>query len=178
MGGLFASRLARRYPQQFSRLVLVSSNPCFVQKPDWSCAVKREVFDEFAISLIENWQLTIKRFIGLQLHGISHAREMIRQVTRLLVQGGQPHVEALRMGLDLLLQHDARSELAEMEQPVLAILGARDKLVPRCLAQQIPLINSKIRVECLAQSAHAPFVSHAESITNLLREFIKPTPSG
>jgi pimeloyl-[acyl-carrier protein] methyl ester esterase len=177
MGGLFAIRLASKYPQKFKNLVLVSSNPCFVQKTNWQCAVEREIFDEFALSLIDDWQATIKRFIGLQLHGISNARELIRQVSGLLVKGGRPEIDALSMGLDLLLKHDARAELAGIAQPVLTILGARDKLVPKCLADQIPLINPQIRVECLAQSAHAPFISHAESVVNLLREFIKSPSS-
>lgn len=173
MGGLFAINLARRFPQRFPSLTLACCNPCFVQQPDWPCAVEHEVFDEFSQSLIDGWQSTIKRFVGLQLHGSENARELIRQITALLVNGGSPHPDALRMGLQTLLCHDARSELAEISQPVLSILGRRDMLVPKSLAQQLQLINPQIRVECLAQSAHAPFVSHTESVSELLREFIK-----
>lgn len=177
MGGLFAINLARKFPRRFPSLTLACCNPCFVQQADWFCAVEHEVFDEFSRSLIGNWQSTIKRFVGLQLHGSENARELIRQITALLVNGGSPHPDALRMGLQTLLHYDARNELARLSQPVLSILGRRDMLVPESLAQQLQLINPEIRVECLAQSAHAPFVSHTESVSGLLREFIKSSPA-
>lgn len=177
MGGLFAIGLANRFPLRFPRLSLVCCNPCFVQQADWACAVERLVFDEFSQSLIDNWQVTIKRFVGLQLHGSAQARELIRKITALLIQGGSPNPDALRWGLELLLHHDARAELATLKQPILSILGQRDTLVPNCQQQYLPLINPQIRVECLAHSAHAPFVSHTETVSELLREFIKSSPT-
>ncbi len=156
MGGLVALQLVKRWPGKFKRLLWLTCNPCFVQRPGWVCAVERSIFEEFAQSLSNDWQATIKRFIGLQLHGLPHARYLIRQITSLLVQGGQPDVSALKNGLDFLLECDARTDLVDLEIPVMAILGSQDKLVPSCLAQEIPLINPRIRVECLAQSAHAP----------------------
>ncbi len=178
MGGLLAQQLALRWPEKFNKLVLFSCNPCFVQKPGWTCGVERSVFEEFARSLNKDWRATIQRFIGLQLHGLPQARDLIRQVTALLLRGGQPTRLALDFGLELLLEYDARADLGALNIPVMAILGARDKLVPPCLEQEIPLINPRIRVECLAQSAHAPFVSHAESVAELLRGFIKPPSTG
>ncbi len=172
MGGLLASRLVKSYPHQFKKLILLSSNSCFVQKSGWVCAVERAVFDEFSRSLLKDWRATIRRFIGLQLTGVANARELIRQVADLLEQGGEPDPAAMSAGLDLLLTHDARTELEALELPILAILGARDKLVPKCMAREFPLINPRIRVELLAQSAHAPFVSHAEIVADLIREFI------
>ena len=173
LGGLYAIRLAGLYPQQFKKLVLVANNPCFVQRADWPCAVEQQVFDEFSSDLMVDWQATMRRFIGLQIHGMENARQMIRRISDLLVRGGAPQPQSLALGLDLLLNHDARAELASIKQPVMTILGRRDKLVPACVAEQIPLINPEIRVECLARSAHAPFISHAEPVAELLREFIE-----
>ncbi len=175
MGGLYAINLAKKHPQKFPRLILSNCNPCFVQKPGWPCAVAAAVFNEFSQSLIENWSATIKRFMGLQMHGVEQARDLIRQISALLISGGEPDPDALRQGLELLLRLDARSTLVALPQPVLSILGERDRLAPKCLAQQLALINPQIRVECLAQSAHAPFVSHPVLFSELLREFIKPS---
>lgn len=178
MGGLYATRLAHCFPQQFKRLVLVSNNPSFVKRQDWSCAVDKSVFDDFSQDLINDWQSTIRRFVGLQLHGADNARVLIRQITELLVTGGKPDEQALRSGLKLLLEHDARAELKQLNQPVLVVLGERDALVPFSLARQLHRTNPRIRVECLAQSAHVPFVSHPEAFVDLLREFIESTPAG
>jgi len=173
LGGLYALRLAKRYPQKFSKLILVSCNPCFVQRKDWATAVDASVFNEFSSSLIKDWQSTIRRFLGLQMHGTSEARSLIRQISQLLVKGGEPDPQAMQSGLDLLLKYDARQELKDVGIPLMEVLGQRDTLVPVKLAEQLALINPAIRVECLARSAHAPFLSHSDLFADLIREFIK-----
>lgn len=178
MGGLYAIELAHRFPGRFDRLVLVSSNPCFVARQDWLSAMPEGVFNEFANSLIDDWQVTIRRFIGLQVHGMPDAREMIREVSRLIVAGGAPAVRTLQFGLDLLLTSDLRSQLASLHLPVMAVLGRRDKLVPASLADELPRVSPEIRVECLHRSAHTPFLSHRQSFLELLNEFVESTPSG
>jgi len=174
MGGLYALRLSRLYPQRFKKLMLLSCNPCFVQRPDWLTAVDASVFNEFSSDLGADWRATIRRFLGLQVRGSGQARQLIRQISELLMQGGAPNPEAMRFGLELLLKHDARNELAELEVPVMSILGQNDTLVPVELAQQLHLVNHLIRVECLARSAHAPFLSHTDKVADLISEFIKP----
>lgn len=178
MGGLYALQLVHRYPDKFSKLILVSSNPCFVQREDWLTAVAESVFTEFSAELVANWQTTIKRFLGLQMFGVDSARSLIRQISALLLSGGEPDPDAMKAGLDLLVSMDARNILADIHVPVMAVLGQRDKLVPVQLAQQLPLINPSIRVECLARSAHAPFLSHSHLFAELIREFVKPTTTG
>mgnify|MGYP002640928165 FL=1 len=178
LGGLYALHLVSRYPQKFKKLILVSCNPCFVQRENWSTAVQASVFAEFSASLEDNWQATIRRFLGLQMLGVDSARSLIRQISELLLNGGEPDPSAMKFGLDLLLSHDARTVLQEIEVPVLEILGQRDTLVPVRLAAQLPLINPAIRVECLARSAHAPFLSHSDLFAELIREFVKPTTTG
>ena len=173
LGGLYAQRLVNRYPQKFNKLMLVSCNPCFVQRENWMTAVEASIFTEFAASLMENWQATIRRFIGLQMFGVEQARSLIRQITELLMEGGAPNPEAMSFGLDLLLKLDARQDLQKIEIPLLHVLGQRDVLVPSSLAEQLPLINPAIRVECVARSAHAPFLSHSDLFADLIREFVK-----
>lgn len=178
LGGMYALRLVNRYPQKFRKLVLVSCNPCFVQRENWRTAVDASVFTEFSASLVNNWKATIKRFLGLQMFGVKEARLLIREISGLLAKGGEPDPQAMQFGLDLLMQLDARYELAEVNVPVMEVLGQRDTLVPASLADQISLINPAIRVECLARSAHAPFLSHKDLFADLISEFAKPTSTG
>ncbi len=178
LGGLYALRLIRRYPQKFNKLMLVACNPCFVQRENWKAAVDESVFAEFSVSLIENWSVTIRRFLGLQMHGVDQARNLIRQISELLVQGGVPDPVAMQFGLDLLLKVDARSELKDIDVPVMEVLGCRDTLVPVQLVEQLHLINPAIRVECVARSAHTPFLSHRDLFAGLIREFVKPPTAG
>jgi pimeloyl-[acyl-carrier protein] methyl ester esterase len=173
MGGLYALELLRRFPQKYAGLVLIASNPCFVQREDWSAAMSAEVFTDFADDLIGDWRATMRRFIGLQLHGVEGARDLIRQVSQLVASGGEPRPGVLQQGLDRLIGFDVRTALTEIQVPVMAILGRRDKLVPVGLAQELSALNPAIRVECLARSAHAPFLSHPEEFIRLIDEFTK-----
>jgi len=178
LGGLYAQALAARYPERFHRLMLLNYNPCFVQRDDWSCAVPSQVFEDFSASLANGWSATIQRFLGLQMHGVARAREQVRKMTKLLIEGGEPQPGVLQFGLDLLLRRDARAELASLSLPAMLLLGERDTLVPACVGAQIHRLNPSIRVECVARSAHAPFLSHSETVIDLIREFAQPSPSG
>ncbi|MBC8209818.1 MAG: pimeloyl-ACP methyl ester esterase BioH [Gammaproteobacteria bacterium] len=174
MGGLYALRLSTLYPERFKKLMLLSCNPCFVQRKNWLTAVEAAVFSEFSKQLEGDFRATIRRFLGLQVRGSAQARQLIRKIAELLMQGGVPSSEAMKFGLELLLRHDAREELAAQEVPVLAILGQHDTLVPVTLAPQLHRVNPSIRVECLAHAAHAPFLSHTDKVADLISEFIKP----
>ncbi len=174
LGGLYALRLAHRYPERFHRLILMNSNPCFVQRENWHCAVDAEVFRQFGESLGAGWQATVRRFLGLQMQGIEQARQRVRELTALLEKGGEPDPQALDFGLQCLLEQDLRSHLGELSQPVLCLLGERDTLVPACVGEQIHRISEAIGVECVARSAHAPFLSHRDTVVRLIREFAQP----
>lgn len=168
MGGLYAAELAQQYPDQFSQLTLVCCNPCFVRQSDWDCAVDEAVFDAFGEELNRGWKSTVKRFLALQMHGNDNARQLIRELMTRLESAGEPDVEALLFGLELLKQNDSRSLLASLDLPIKMILGGRDVLVPHSLAKEIVHINPQIQVESLASAAHAPFLSHTEQFLTML----------
>ncbi len=181
MGGLYALALAERYPRRFPGLMLVASNPCFVQRADWACAVDPQLFDAFAAELIEDWQATIRRFIGLQLQGDRGQRALIRQVTQALQEGGAPQPQALRAGLELLKQRDARDSmkrLAGQGYPLSVLLGGLDRLVPPCLAAELTGLAPTIGVECWPRSAHAPFLSDTDAFAAWIRRSAESAPPG
>ena len=168
MGGLYAVEMVRQSPGQFSRLVLVCCNPCFVRQNDWQCAVDWQVFDAFNQDLQRGWRNAIKRFLSLQMHGSDNARQLIRNLMERLQLGGEPNPEALQFGLDLLKQTDSRELLVALKLPIKLILGERDQLVPGSLAKEIIKVNPKIQVESLATAAHAPFLSHTAQFLAML----------
>lgn len=168
MGGLYATEIARQNPDRFDRLILVCSNPCFVRRNDWSSAVDESVFDAFALSLERGWTNTIKHFLSLQMLGNADGRHLVRELMAKLKHTGEPELAALDFGLNLLKTADTRSVLSSMEMPVEMIFGNRDALVPISVAKEISKVNSKIRVESLADAAHAPFLSHTAQIAAMI----------
>lgn len=168
LGGLYAIELAARYPAQFSDLTLIACNPCFVRRPGWDCALESAVFDGFYADLVQDRERTLRRFLALQMQGEAAARELTRSLLRHIATSDLADIDALRFGLDLLKNHDARTALQGLQQPVRVILGERDLLVPIELGRQIRELDVEIQVESLAGAAHVPFVSHPAEVAALI----------
>jgi pimeloyl-[acyl-carrier protein] methyl ester esterase len=171
-GGQVALRWARLAPQQVQRLVLVASTPCFVEREDWVFGMEQANLRQFAEDLERNPAVALRRFLALQVHGSEWERELLAGLRSRLFSRGEPDVNALRGGLEILGDADLRAELPTIRQPVLAIAGERDRLVPPeasfYLAQTLP----DARVEEIAGAAHVPFLSHPEFFVRRVTDFL------
>jgi len=174
LGGKVALRWAQLHPAQVEKLVLVASTPCFVQRDDWSCAMAGGVLQEFGHALTQHFQLTLQRFLALQMRGSEAERAVLLELRARMFSRGEPDVASLHGGLQILCDTDLRAMLPQLTQAALVIAGERDSLIPAAasayLAQQLP----DARLVSIAGAAHAPFLSHAdifvEQITSFLHE--------
>lgn len=171
LGGLAVLRLAKYYPERVAGLFMVASTPCFVRKPDWQAAVEQDVFRQFAESLERDVDTTIKRFLALQVKGSDAAMKTVRCLQQSLKQRGQPSMEALRLGLEILACADIRAELPLLNRPVTWYLGGRDTLVPVAVAEQLKRLNPEIKTIIDEDAAHAPFISHPDAFVQSLVSF-------
>lgn len=173
LGGQIALRWAAREPDKVSRLILVASTPCFAEREDWSFGMESIVLEKFAAELEQNHAATLRRFISLQLRGSENERELLSMLRERLFSRGEPDMQALRAGLDVLRDVDLRGELQSITQPVLVIAGERDKLTPpqasHYMAQAIP----SARLVEVKGAAHAPFLSHSDEFVMQLKIFME-----
>lgn len=173
LGGQIALHWAQHHPNQINKLIIVASTPCFVQHPGWQCAIANEVLQEFANALEQDFQLTLRRFIALQVRGSENERELLQTMRKRITEGGEPDMAALRAGLEILRDTDLRSELAHITQKTLVIAGERDTLTPPAastfLAQALP----QARLAQIHGAAHAPFLSHPDEFVKQTTEFLK-----
>ncbi|GAB1234161.1 pimeloyl-ACP methyl ester esterase BioH [Ferrigenium sp. UT5] len=173
LGGLIAQRWAAREPHKIERLILVASTPCFTAREDWLCGMPAATLQQFAAELENNHAATLRRFLALQLRGSENERELLSQLREKLFRRGEPELDALRAGLDILREVDLRGELAQISSPTLVVAGERDKLTPpqasRYLAENIPTAR---RVE-IRDAAHLPFLSHAEKFIGPVAQFLR-----
>ena len=173
LGGQIALRWAMRHPQQISRLALVASTPCFVRQPGWECALAAETLAEFAAALQQDYTLTLRRFLALQVRGSERERELLAALRGALASRGVPDLGALQAGLEILRDCDLRGALPGIHQPALVVAGERDTLTPpqaaRYLAAQLP----KARLAVIEGAAHAPFLSHPEIFAECVCDFLK-----
>ena len=173
LGGPIALRWAQRHPQQISRLVLVATTPCFVRRSGWECAMAQETLAQFAAALQQDYALTLRRFLALQVRGSDNEHELLAVLRNALLSRGEPDLGALRAGLGILRDCDLRGALPDIKQPALVVCGERDTLTPpqasHYLAAQLP----DARLAEIKGAAHAPFLSHPDEFVMQLRRFME-----
>ncbi|RMG33428.1 MAG: pimeloyl-[acyl-carrier protein] methyl ester esterase [Gammaproteobacteria bacterium] len=158
LGGLVAQQVAQHAPERVERLFLVASTPCFVQRPDWPCAMASEVFAQFAQDLARDSAGTIRRFLALQVRGGEGARATLRTLQSALAGRPAASREGLEAGLRLLRESDLRGLWPALPPPQV-LLGRRDTLVPVVVADALQRLQPRTRIEVVAGSGHAPFLS-------------------
>ena len=172
LGGQIALRWAQLYPHQISRMILVATTPCFVQRPDWPCAMAAETLAEFSVALQQDYAQTLRRFVALQMHGSDRERELLADVRKHLYSRGEPDGAALQQGLEILRDTDLRAQLKEIAHMTLVIAGECDRLTPPAasvyLAQALPAAH----LVKIAGAAHAPFLSHPDIFVQHVTDFM------
>jgi len=171
LGGMLALRLAARFPDKISKLIMVAASPRFVQDEGWPHATKAEVLAGFSQALRDDLNLTLQRFLALQVRGSVDSKVVLKQLKRALAEGGLASEAALELGLRILSEADLRSDLQRLPQPLAFFLGERDGLVPQAVATALQRLQPKAQVELFARAGHAPFLSHPERFTAKLRAF-------
>jgi len=173
LGGQVALRWAQQHPAQVKKLILVATTPSFVQQDGWSCAMAADTLQEFAASLLQNHALTLKRFLALQLRGSENERELLLDLRTRLFARGEPDVEALKGGLEILRDTDLRAELVNIMQPTLLIAGERDMLTPQAASEYMAHTMPNTQLEVIGGASHAPFLSHREQFVTAVQKFLK-----
>ena len=162
LGGLAVLRLAELYPQRVAAAMLVATNPCFVRQVDWDCAVDESVFKQFASDLDKNQNKTIRRFLALQVKGLTDVMAVLRQLQQSIESRGQASTQALNAGLEILQKADLRPALKAIDSPLHWLLGGKDSLVPHQLAGVLEKDFAQKNVTLLADASHAPFISERD----------------
>jgi pimeloyl-[acyl-carrier protein] methyl ester esterase len=161
LGGLLATQLAAQAPEYVRGLITVAFNPCFVQRDDWHCAMPAAEFSRFQADFSTNPEATLKRFQALQVLGAPDKRHLLD----LLHRSCSPLSIAYLSDLLTLLLEDVRPALAQLNQPVLHLLGKADALVPASpLVELLPLLSSNTSVQCYSGASHLPFISAADKL--------------
>ena len=172
LGGQVALRWAALHPQQVEKLVLLASTPCFVQRTDWPHAMTEETLQEFADALLKNHAQTLRRFLALQVRGSENERELLASLRGRLFSRGEPDVNALRGGLEILRETDLRASLPQLQQPALVVAGARDMLAPAAASAHMAQALPDAQLVNVAGAAHAPFLSHPEMVVEQMVDFL------
>ncbi len=178
LGGQVAMRIALDQPEVVSKLILVSSTPCFVNvnalsaQKHWQFGVEAATFEKFSKSVAIDYQKTMMQFLSLQCMGSKFSTFTLRALRSKFAERPAPTQQLLQDALAILLNTDLRQEIPNLQQPTLIIHGDKDALAPvqaaNWLRQHLP--NGLLRV--ISGASHAPFLSHTDAFLDALEEFL------
>lgn len=165
LGGALATEyLARTVNQNCLGLVTVATNPCFVVRSDWPCAMSEAVVAEFS-ELVKSGDLNalVRRFRFL----LTQDRAELSRLKALYNGETLPSIAALQSGLALLKTLDIRARLSQLKIPHLSVFGAEDALVPIAVSERTGS-NSTVKIDGMG---HLPCLSNALELKDRLLAF-------
>ena len=171
LGGQLALRWAMLNPAQVERLILIATTPRFVRGPDWEHGMAPALFDAFVESLSRDVDATLQRFIVLQAHGDTAARNVVRRLRECNAARSRRDAAALAAGLQLLRNTDLRPDLRDIRQPVLVVHGEHDAVVPRGAAEYLQRTLPHAELEIIVGTAHAPFIAQPRAVAERIAKF-------
>jgi pimeloyl-[acyl-carrier protein] methyl ester esterase len=172
MGGQLALTWARAHPEQVRGLILVSTTPSFIRRADWPHGLDVRVLDDFARSLGQDREATLRRFFALQALDGEHAREVATRLRELSQDQHTTPDTVLSAGLTLLRDTDLRAVVGEIRCPTLIVHGGHDHLCPVDAGIWLARTITGARLAIHDDAAHAPFLSHPEWFISRVNDFI------
>lgn len=168
LGGELALAYTLCFPERVSSLTLISSTPCFMNRPDWDLGQPATLLDDFDQRLAESPAALLKRFSSLIRHG-DNAAMRDRALTESLLNQSEPDVERLTSGLRFLRTIDLRGACSTQTElpPVKLIHGMADSVVPLAAAQWLAH-ELKAPLTPIENASHALPLTHAEQIAEQL----------
>ncbi|HWP00137.1 MAG TPA: pimeloyl-ACP methyl ester esterase BioH [Methylococcus sp.] len=171
LGALIALEAARWEPPAVNSVTLLCGTPRFVAEPDWPGMDLGNLM-RFGADFLQDYPAALQRFLALQLLGTANERALLRRLRALLAERPTPHPRALRAGLEVLRWADLREVFMSLSQPMLAILGARDRLVPSAVAEVLVTRKPDLVCRVIDGASHIPFVTHPEPTARLIHGFL------
>ena len=171
LGTSIALSMATRYPQRINSLILIAGNPKFVETDGWH-GMPVHLLEEFAENLQASCQLTLLRFLALQVNGLADGKALLKQLRQAIYECDAPAENVLKKGLEILKQADLRENIRRLHCPFMLVLGDKDSLIPVQVAQDIRKIQANSVLNIIPGAGHVPFLSHQAVLLKMIGDFL------
>ena len=142
--------------------LLVAATPRFSAGVDWPCGVDPAELAGLRQALARNPGAAVGGFLALLARAGGADRQAVRGLRRSLPQ--TPGARGLASGLACLAGGDYRGRLADMDLPLLWLVGERDSLVPPEAARIAAASSPAGACRVLPEAGHLPFLTHPAAV--------------
>ncbi|MDG3086867.1 pimeloyl-ACP methyl ester esterase BioH [Vibrio hannami] len=171
LGGLVATHIALNHPGRVKKLITVASSPKFAAEKPWK-GIQPKVLSAFTQQLVEDFQVTIERFMALQAMGSPTARQDVKALKKAVLSRPSPNPDSLLVGLGLLADVDFRTELKNLTMPFYRLYGRLDGLVPVKVAEDVQEYTVDSEYFTFSSSSHAPFMTEHDEFCSKINQII------
>ncbi|HEY8095921.1 MAG TPA: pimeloyl-ACP methyl ester esterase BioH [Methylobacter sp.] len=172
LGATIVLDIAARYPERVPSLILLAGNPLYTQTGQWP-GMEPRLLDDFAEHLNKNCQVTLLRFLSLQVNGMPDSKALLKALKTTVFECDAPDQTTLQGGLNILKQADLRPVLAKLTIPVSVILGGLDTLVPVAVGRKMQQLLPSLELNIIDRAGHVPFLSHSGETVAIIVRFME-----
>ncbi len=173
LGGNIALEMANQKPEIMSGLILLSVNPCFIARSDWTHAVSPSQFDRLSDQIGLDVNKGLRQFDRLQCFGDKKQKQLIKALAEFREITATPSSDELLAGLNWLKGNDQRVLLNDLRMPILCLFGENDVLVPVSVMADVDALNGKIESELVLHASHLLFLTQPEKFFVCIERFVQ-----
>ncbi|MBR1282019.1 alpha/beta hydrolase [Bradyrhizobium sp. AUGA SZCCT0177] len=164
MGGAIALAFAATFPGIASRLVLIGTTPCLIQRPDWPHAVPPAAAEQLGQALATDYDAGVDGFCRMMFPEANSEDDM--NFVRQIMLATPPRVTLACM--QNLGGSDLRPLLGSIREPVSVLCGTEDMVCPPAASQFLAdTLGGKIAL--IPGGGHCAFLTRAEEFNSALR---------
>lgn len=167
LGSTIVMDFASRFPERCRSVILLAGNPHFIRTDRWP-GMRLSAFKAFAETVETDFQNALLRFLSLQITASAHSRELLKTLRQIVLEAPPPDPETLLQGLKILKETDCRPVLGRLRQPIAAILGGKDALVPVDVGAALRQLRPDLQLHVVHNAGHVPFLSHPAELSALI----------
>ena len=170
LGGVVAQYLAVRHPQKVRGLILCATFAKLQAVPDYPEGVNNTLLNKMLHLFQQDYPKHMRQFLELQLLHSPHAKEILAAVLPDALKDGTP--QGIAAALDAVSEVDTRGLLSGISCPTVLLYGGKDSVTPIRMGEFLARHLPQARLVRIDKAAHAPFLSHADEVAEVVREFV------
>jgi pimeloyl-[acyl-carrier protein] methyl ester esterase len=169
LGGKLALLLAEKAPERILGLVLIATNPIFLETSLWP-GIKQHAFTTLYREFLSSFKSALKTFLSLQIIGSRQSTALKKSLSPFLLLDVSREQVSLSFEI---LAIDQLSIMKKIRVPTRFFLFKQDKLVPFAVAKNIAAVNNRfVQAEVIDNSAHGSIVFMLGPISDVLRSLL------